>query len=334
MLFTFAQNACSEIGGLQLNVEFTEYSPLSSNSELMRRMLSPFARAEAQRILARSGKGLSEQSINLADEKFVIYVPSPAPLHGYALLVFVPPWQDAKLPQGWASVMDQYGLIYVSAANSGNDENVLARRAPLALIAAQNIIRRYAVDPERVYIAGFSGGSRVAMHLALAYPDVFRGALLIAGSDPIGNARIALPSKELFLQFQNSTRLIYVTGEEDLGHLGMAAVSIRSMQEWCVSNVDTEVTPRAGHELADSAALSRALNPLLNPVKRDPDKLAACKSAIEAEMTAKLRQVQSLIAGGKPDDAHKLLMEIDRHFGGLAAPRSVELESTLNQSIR
>jgi hypothetical protein len=44
--------------------------------------------------------------------------------------------------------------------------------------------------------------------------------------------------------------------------------------------------------------------------------------------------VQSLIADGKPDDAQKLLMEIDRRFGGLAAPRSAELESTLNQSIR
>lgn len=58
------------------------------------------------------------------------------PPHGFALLVFVPPWQDARLPPEWAKVLDRYGAIFVSAARSGNDENVLGRREPLALLAA------------------------------------------------------------------------------------------------------------------------------------------------------------------------------------------------------
>jgi poly(3-hydroxybutyrate) depolymerase len=52
----------------------------------------------------------------------------------------------------------------------------------LALIAAQNAMAQYSVDPQQVYIGGFSGGSRVALRLALGYPDVFHGALLNAGS--------------------------------------------------------------------------------------------------------------------------------------------------------
>lgn len=257
-------------------------------------------------------------------------MPSQVPLHGYALLVFVPPWPDARLPQGWAPVLDRYGVIFVSAARSGNDMSPLGRREPLALTAVENIIRRYPVDSERLYIGGFSGGSRVALRLALGYPDIFRGALLNAGSDPIGNADLPLPPKDLFLRFQNSTRLVYATGEEDPGSLALDEQSVHSMREWCVFDVDAEVTRRighesAGHEVATPAALSRALHALLNPVEPDPNKLAACRSAIEVKLAAQFRQVESLITSGKHDDAHKLLQQIDVRFGGLAAPRSLDL---------
>ena len=67
---------------------------------------------------------------------------------------------------------------------------------------------RYPIDPKRVYVGGLSGGSRAAEMTALAYPDVFRGALLNAGSDPIGGeAGIYLPPAELFRRFQE-TKLV------------------------------------------------------------------------------------------------------------------------------
>jgi hypothetical protein len=82
--------------------------------------------------------------------------------------------------------------------------------------------------------------------------------------------------------------------------------------------------------VADSVALSRGLGALLNPVPPDPNELAACRLDIEKELAARLHDVESLIATGKRDDAQKALMETDRRFGGLAAPRSSDLESTLN----
>src|SRR5437879_3459051 len=94
------------------------------------------------------------------------------------------------------------------AARSGNDASVLARREPLALLAAHNLMQRYPVDPERVYVGGFSGGARVAMRLALGYPDLFRGAILNAGSDPIGGAEIPLPPRDMFMRFQSSKRIV------------------------------------------------------------------------------------------------------------------------------
>lgn len=322
--------AATPATGLQPDVVFTDYSPLSSSTELVRRLLSPLAAAQVQGMLTRSSERLLEQSIDLAAERFVLYVPPAAPPGGYALLVFVPPWQDARLPPGWERVLEQDGVIYVSAARSGNDENVMGRREPLALLAAHNVMQRYPVDRERVYVGGFSGGSRIALRIALGFPDVFRGVLLDAGSDPLGSGVPPLPPVEQFQRFQESTRLVYVTGEHDSERLAMAAESLQSMRHWCVFDVDAETTPGAGHEVATPAALSEALHALRTHTRPDPERLAKCRGDIAGELTVQLDKAQSLIAAGKRSDAEKLLIAIDRRFGGLAAPRSTQLQSALN----
>ncbi|HEY0800895.1 MAG TPA: PHB depolymerase family esterase, partial [Steroidobacteraceae bacterium] len=248
-------------GEILRDIVFADYSERSSSAELARRMLSPLSMAQLERETTRSGKQMVEQSIKLSEEKFIVYVPSPRPARGFALLVFVPPWQDARLPPGWTAALDRYGVIFVSAARSGNNESVFDRREPLAILAAQNVVRRYAVDPERVYIGGFSGGARVALRLALAYPDVFHGAILNAGSDPIGDSQIPIPPKDLFLQFQ-STHLVYVTGEGDTFQLSGDLASMHSMKSWCVFDVQGHVERSGSHEVADSTSLAWALGTL------------------------------------------------------------------------
>jgi predicted esterase len=306
------------------DVVFADYSEPASSAELVRRMLSPLAALQLKRQMARTGKQLAGQSIKLSEEKFVVYVPSPQPARGYALLVFVPPWEDARVPPGWTAVLDRYGVIFVSAARSGNDESVFDRREPLALLAAHNAMQRQPVDPERVYIGGFSGGARVALRLALGYPDVFRGAILNAGSDPIGDSHIPLPPKDLFLQFQ-STRLVYVTGEGDAARLSDDMASMHSMKKWCVFDVQSHVVRSGGHEVADSTALAWALSVLMHDARPDATKLGACRLAVEEELNLKLRELDSLAAAGHDDDVQKLLLKIDGRFGGLAAPRTIEL---------
>jgi pimeloyl-ACP methyl ester carboxylesterase len=316
--------------GLQHHVVFTEYSPFSRSIELARRLTSPLIAAQMQKEMARSRLSLREQSIDLTREEFVVYVPSKVPPRKYGLLVFVPPWENAMVPQGWISTLDRNGVIFVSAAKSGNDANVLDRREPLALLAAQYILGRYPVDPERVYIGGFSGGSRVAMRIALGFPDVFHGALLDAGSDPIGDRQAPVPPAELFRRFQDSTRLVYLSGNNDLVNQGKDASSAQSMREWCVFNLVTEEIPRAGHEVANAAALHRAFDELAKYVPPDPHKLADCRARLDRELTEKLQQVENFVADGKLRDARTLLNNVDARYGGLAAPRSVELAEEID----
>jgi hypothetical protein len=311
--------------GMQRDVGFADYSPLASSTELMRRLVSPLTSLQMRRQSAQSGNSLRETPIDLAKEQFTVYVPAHAPVKGYALLVFVPPWREAAVPPHWIGALDRHDMIFASAANSGNDANVLDRREPLALLAAYNVMRRYRVDADRVYIAGFSGGSRVALRLAIAYPDVFRGALLHAGSDAIGDAQLPLPPGELWRRFQDSSRLVYLTGQDDPSAIDQDVRSRQSLQEWCAFDLNTQLVLRAGHEPAGAAAFDRALDALADRRPPQPQRLAACRTRAAADLSAKLQRVRDLRERGKSPEAWSLLKTIDTRYGGLAAPDSVEL---------
>jgi dienelactone hydrolase len=311
--------------GLHRGVVFSEYSPLASSAELMRRLLSPLAAWQVEESVAHGGDALRAQEVDLAEEHFALYVPAHAASQGHGLLVFVAPWQEAALPHGWDSVLERYDIVFVSAANSGNDANILGRRDPLAVLAATNVMRRLKIDPQRVYIGGFSGGSRVALRLALAYPDVFHGALLNAGSDAIGTATEPLPPVELFHAFQETTHVVYITGEHDKLHRDMDAVSVASLRHWCVNEFDEDVTPGAGHDVADPKALTRVLETLRRTKPADTTRLAACRLNTEGELAKSLERLGSLVDSGDRSAAHKQLLGLDARFGGLAAPHSVEL---------
>jgi hypothetical protein len=318
--------------GLQPNVTFESYSPLSRSSELTQRILSPLMLMRVQKQLAQSGQTMSEQSIDLAHERFAIYVPTTKPADGYSLLVFVPPWKEAKIPAQWIAALDKHTMIFVTPANSGNDAMVIDRREPLALLATYNVMQKYSIDVSRVYVSGFSGGSRVALRLALAYPDLFRGALLEAGSDPIGDAQLPIPDAERFRQFRERSRIVYFTGRNDPEHLEQDAKSSRSLREWCVANIDTVSMPWASHEPADAASFNRALDALENSTPAAEHDSAACMNRIEDEMLAQLHEVETSMARGDKPSATQKLEKIDVRFGGLAAPRSVDLMKAIESN--
>jgi len=311
--------------GPQRDVVFSQPAPLADSSQLVRRLLSPLAAERVRAAITASGKVLNEQSIALPEESFVLYVPPAPPPRGYGLLVFVPPWEDARLPADWPPVLDRLGVIAVSAARSGNRADIFGRRAPLAVIAAQNVMALYPVDPARVYVAGFSGGSRVAMRLALGYPDLFAGAILNAGSDPVGEGEAPLPPRELLDQFVSQSRLVYVTGGQDAVNLDADLASQSAMSRACMTAIDTDIAAHAGHEVMDHAALTQALIQLDGRKPVDPQRLAACRTALDAKIAAGLDAVQVQLAAGHVDAARRALLDLDRRYGGLAAPRSVAL---------
>ncbi len=319
--------------GLHADVTFSEYPPEAAAGEIVRRLLTPLAAAQVERTLKASHQELRDASLDPESERFTVFVPAHAPAAGYALLVFIPPWPEAKLPPGWQEGLERYGTIFVSAARSGNEANDLTRRVPLALMAVANLKRQYPLDAARIYVGGFSGGARVALRLALAYPDIFRGALLNAGSDPIDAGPPSPPPPELLHAFQSGSRIVYVTGEADTQHLRMDADSEESLRRFCQFDYRADVTPRAAHEVAGGAAFAGALHELATPDVPAAGKLEACNAALGQKVDAQLQGVSALIASGRRAQAEEALIGLDRRMGGLAAPRSLRLQDELGWQL-
>lgn len=316
--------------GLLDNPRFTRADALSSSSQLMRRLVTPLNAQRLSQEATRTGQAIVDQPVDPAREHFALYVPHDAPPDGYALLVFVPPWNDATIPHAWMPVLERHGMILATAAGIGNDTSLLDRRDPVALLAATNVMARYRVNPNRVYVGGFSGGSRVALRLALGYPDLFHGALLEAGSDAIGE-QIAPPPRELMALFQASTRVVYLTGQADVARADRDRLSRHSLRQWCVDDVDTRAVPQAGHELADATSLDRALGSLEQHHAHDPSALAACQARIDDDMRKALDAVAAALNAGQRDVARQRLDAVDQRYGGLAAPRSTQLMTPLGK---
>ena len=311
--------------GIHLNVGFNNYPPIASASEILSRMLSPLAVEATRRKLKLSGGSLPPQLFDIASEKFVIYVPRRQPTAGYAVLVFIPASRQAQIPQSWLPVLDRYGVLFVSAANSGNDADVLERRVPLALAALANIQASFKINPASRLIGGFSGGSRVAMQVALAYPDQFDGAFLNAGSDRIGENPAHLPSPGLFRIFQGNTRFAYATGAADEENLSKDSASMSSMLHWCSPNISARNEAGVVHEMASAATLDGALRFLLAPAGKDHSANDACQASRQKDVRAALATARVAIESARKDLGRKLLLDVDLKFGGLAAPDTLSL---------
>src|SRR5262249_37992314 len=284
-------------GTLEANVVFDRSTPLSRSVEIARRTLPPLTFLAVEHKLLADKTKLSEQPVDLSKEKFSIYIPpGPPPPAGYGLLVFIPPWNDPTHPRIWRPPLDPRGIVFVAADTSGNEMSILERRLPLALLAVENVRARYRIDPNRVYVGGLSGGSRAAEIAALAYPDVFRGALLNAGSEPIdGTGGMYKPPAELYPSFER-TRLVYITGDQDEGNLTQDQISQESMHEWCVFDVKVEIALGLAHQSLDAPSLDRALKALEEPRSVDSKELASCNARIQRELAAQLRDAEAAIA--------------------------------------
>lgn len=138
--------------------------------------------AMLQRLAPGGGPVPADRTVELATESYFVYVPeSYAPERPHGLLVWVSPTDDGAVrrPELRAELAARR-LIWIAAERSGNERAGLDRHA-LALAAAAAAPRRWSIDPERVFVGGYSGGGRVASQLALLWPERFRGGLFVMG---------------------------------------------------------------------------------------------------------------------------------------------------------
>lgn len=300
-----------------------EPSPLVNGEEFSRRLLSPLSAADIHRFLQASGRRLAPEDFVAGVEAVDLYVPAKAPPGGYGLLVFIPPADDFPLPRDWHAALEKRGLVVAMPRKAGNDADVIGRRIPLALHAHHHASANLAIDPERVYVGGFSGGARLAQRIAIAWPDVFRGSLQFAGSVVVGENLLPPPPRDLLDLARQRSRFVLVSGSLDLPNRRNDAEARARLESLCFAGVRGFGPPRLDHWVPDGRAFAKALDQLETPVPAEGHD--ACARTLDAEVAQALDAVDGQLARGDAAGARNALTQLDDRFGGLAAPRSLEL---------
>lgn len=326
--------ACIAGDGSVKEVGLDALSPLAASDVLTSRLLSPMTQLRIARYLDDARSGLAAQSIKAGDETFDLFVPTQEGEHGYGLLVYVWPGDGMAMPVSWRRQFEARHLIFIAAHRSGNDENVWNRRLPLGLHGLDYARRHFRIDPDRVYVGGFSGGSRMAEKLALGYPDVFRGLFLAGGSDALGTAGFVPPDRERMRMFQRRMRIVFATGTQDLPNRTKDARTRASFTDVCVRGMQEASPARSGHWIPENRDMERVLQLLEQPVT-DPDAAYAdCEARLDATIRQRVEAVQRLHDEGRDDDARKALDDIDGYYGGLAMPDVQRLSEMLYPVLR
>lgn len=315
----FAAAATGEI----IDAVIGTYSPYAEQHEFLRRAMMP---TTADRMLRYEQAGKTELKphvLDLSQERLDAYVPRQQPAEGYGVLVFIPPTPSWQVPRSYIAVLEARGIIWVAARKSGNAQNVFERRMPLALHALAWAEAHYRINPKRRYISGFSGGGRVAQRVALAFPDVFSGAMLIAGSDPLDENGAVIPSPDLFRLFQTRTRIAHVTGANDLVNRAHDRRTRDVMQRYCVAHLFKHVQSRTDHWIPPKRGFAKALADI-DLERPAPADYEACASRLQEQVAAGKQAVQTALSQEQYDLAGTRLAELEARFGGLAAPESVQ----------
>lgn len=173
------------------------------------------------------------------------------------VLVYVSPTDSGEPPADWTGVLDRQRLLYIAAEGFGNSRPTAER--VLVALAAQRLARQMGVrDERRQYIAGMSGGGRVASQVITHFPQLYSGALCIAGADYF------MPQDESLRALVTSRRLVMLTGDRDFNQREMQLVSRRYRQAG-VARLLLMDLPHFAHQLPDAAQLSQALDWLMSP---------------------------------------------------------------------
>ena len=176
------------------------------------------------------------------------------------LIVYVSPIKSGEVSDTWKSTLDHRNVIWVSVNESGNsmtsEQRISEATASLAFID-----EKYILDDRRIYIAGMSGGARIASFVAALRPDLFNGGLFFCGVDPWSERDvdpwIESPPEDFDTMKEN--RYVFVSGTEDF-KLAATARVYRNYKKAGIEDSKLIVVDGMGHELPDAETFDRAMD--------------------------------------------------------------------------
>lgn len=201
----------------------------------------------------RGAKALSE--VFAADEKLSWQLDVPGNYDAQkppGVIVFINRgnWGGGK--KVWNSVLEEKNLIWIGAIDAG-DKSPMNERMLKALLAPPLLAKNYTFNPERVYVAGFSGGAHVANILATTRPDIFRGGLFMSGAVFWGEK---VPQK---IDQVQKNRFVFMAGANDIARVKVSRTA-DSYRDAGVQSTRLIVVPNTRQELPGPSYFAKAID--------------------------------------------------------------------------
>ena len=239
--------------GQRATVRFTESPPQSSDPVEVR-----------YRLMAAEDPPAYE----VGKEAFEILIPAAyqkAKAHG--LFIWINAGNSPQIPQEWEPILAKNELVFIGAKNSGNSRNIFDR-IRLAIDANHNLRKHLNIDGRRVYVSGFSGGSRVASMLGVAWGEMFSGTICCMGVNfytdipgtagkPYGLSYI--PDETLLPLVKKHCRFALITGEKDFNLPNTLGAFENGFQKEGFQHVQTFTIPGLGHQPPPAEWLEKAI---------------------------------------------------------------------------
>lgn len=267
---------------------------------------------------------------------YTVFAPKDiAPGEELGVIVYIPPDQAAPtgvMQHPFQSFVEARRVVTVALNRAGNADSVPWRIA-CAVNAVQVARRRYAVDPERVYVTGVSGGGRATSYVMMRYPDLFKGAAPIIGcnSPQLWMQAAHLPASCL-QQFKQTTRLAILEGSKDFNRAESKGIydTLRRGMRY-IAYIEQ---PELAHACPGATYLAQAMDHLDGPMraaaparwKRVKDQLADHKK--DGQSLDELNKLACAMAGNPWEEeakaAHKALIAAYKEAKDAAAKAVAE----------
>jgi dienelactone hydrolase len=140
--------------------------------------------AEAEKFIVHK---LNDDQDQAATEYIVRLPPEYHPLRSYPALLVMHSGQGPKSAvDAWAAEASRRGYIVIApeyaVPGQPADYHYSPSEHAAVELALRDARRRYAIDSDRVFIAGQLSGGNMAWDLALGHPDLFAGAIVLSGA--------------------------------------------------------------------------------------------------------------------------------------------------------
>lgn len=257
-------------------------------------------------------RGVVVDPVTCADDPaqtYALYLPSQySPDRAWSvLLAFHPAARGRQMAEKYQAAAERYGYIVAASNNARNGPHAVSAAAAQAMGA--DVSRRFAIDPKRIYLTGFSGGARVALSLALANPSI-AGVIASGAGFPD-----SVPRKQV------SFAIFGTAGVEDFNY-----VEMRAMDRALATSHFLAIFP-GGHTLPPDEVAMEAVEWLeieaMKSGRRERD--AAVAGAILEKRRARIAAAASV-----PETVY-LLDALTRDFAGMG---DVSAEATRLEGLR